>query len=105
MTIRTYRVYYSGKMSSRLSNLILHKMLVNIGFSAENGTGSDRIPSIRNMHRGEEEAYFDVDIPIDNAIGQNPESIIDSIRRYIIDNSVQYEDITTEPPKQYKIDG
>ena len=99
--MKTYRVYFSGKMSSRHSNYILHRMLGTLGFNAENGTGSDQIPAIRNVHRGNEETYFDVDIPKD----QDAESIIDSIRRYVIDNSVQYEDITTEPPKVYKIDG
>jgi hypothetical protein len=74
-------------------------MLVSLGFSEENGTGSDQIPSIRNVHRGNEETYFDVDIPNDN----DAESIIDSMRRYIIDNSASYEDITTEPPKKEKI--
>ena len=107
MAIKTYRVYFSGKMSSRHSNYILHRMLEAIGFSGgeESGTGSDRIPTVRNLHRGNEETYFDVDIPVDNLIGQDPESILDSIRRYVIDNSVQYDDITTEPPKIYQIDG
>ena len=93
---KTYRMYISGKTSSRHSNYILHRMLESLGFNAENGTGgSDQIPSIRNVHRGHEETYFDVDIPND----ENAESIIDSMRRYIIDNAVSYDDITTEPPK------
>ena len=109
MAIKTYRVYFSGKMSSRHSNYILHRMLGAIGFGSgggeESGTGSDKIPTVRNVHRGNEETYFDVDIPVDNAIGQDPESILDSIIRYVRDNSVQYDDITTEPPKVYQIDG
>ena len=98
--MKTYRIYFSGQMSSRHSNNILHQMLPTLGFSAENGTGSDQIPAIRNMHRGNEESYFDVDIPSNDT---DAESIIDSIRRYVLDSSVQYEDITTEQPKAYKI--
>lgn len=99
MTIKIYRIYFSGKMSSRHSNLILHKMLPDLGFTDVDD--DERTPSIRNMHRGNEEAYFDVEITNEN----DAASIVESIKRYIVENTVQYEDITTEPPKIYKIDG
>ena len=58
--------------------------------------------SIRNMHRGNDEGYFDVDIYNDN----DAASIVDSMKRYIIENSVQYEDITDHPPKKmFESDG
>lgn len=100
---KKYRIYISGKTSSRNTNYILHNMLPSLGYSAENGTGSDQIPAIHNLHRGNEETYFDVDIHNndDNAL-----SIIEAMKRYILENSiVSHEDITTEPPKNYKIDG
>ena len=53
--------------------------------------------SIRNMHRGNDEGYFDVDIYNDN----DAASIVDSMKRYIIENSVQYEDITDQPPTTF----
>ena len=99
--MKKYRMYISGKTSSRHTNSILHQMLPNLGFSEENGTGSDQIPSIRNIHRDAEETYFDVEIHDDD----NAESIIDSMRRYLIDNAVTYEDTTTEPPKKYNTTG
>jgi hypothetical protein len=55
------------------------------------------------MHRGNEEAYFDIDIPDNN--NRDFDGIVETIKRYIVENTVQYEDITTEPPKHYKIDG
>jgi hypothetical protein len=78
-------------------------MLESLGFgpNVENGTANDQIPTIRNVHRGNEETYFDVDIPNDD----NAQSIIESMRGYILGIAVSYEDITTEPPKKYKIDG
>ena len=85
-------------MSSRHSNQILHQMLPDIGFT---DVDDERRPIIRNMHRGNEEAYFDVEITNEN----DAASIVESIKRYIVENTVQYEDITTEPPKVYKIDG
>lgn len=95
MTTKTFRVYISGKISPRLSRLILHDMLESLGYSTANGSGgSEDIPSIRNMHRGNEEAYFDIDIPMND-----PTSIMELIKNYIVVNSVQYDDITTEPPK------
>jgi hypothetical protein len=99
MTIKTYRVYFSGKMSSRHSNHILHKMLPDLGFTDIN----EHTPTIRNMHRGNEEAYFDIDIPDNN--NRDFDGIVETIKRYIVENTVQYDDITTEPPKHYKIDG
>lgn len=72
-------------------------MLESLGFNATNGVSADQLPSVRNMHRGNEEAYFDVDIPLEN--NNDPQSIVESMKRYIIENSVQYQDITTEPPK------
>jgi hypothetical protein len=98
MTTKIYRIYVSGKMSSRHSNHILHKMLPDLGFTEPN----DKTPTIRNMHRGNEEAYFDIDIP-DND-NRDLDGLVDTIRRYLIETSVQYEDITTEPPKNYKTD-
>ncbi len=85
-------------MSSRHSNHILHKMLPDLGFTEIN----DKTPTVRNMHRGDEEAYFDVDIPDNN--NRDFDGIVETIRRYIVETSVQYEDITTEPPKKYQID-
>lgn len=100
MAIKTYRIYVSGKISSRHSNLILHQMLDSMGFSAANGVSADQIPSIRNMHRENEQAYFDVDIPTSEFENNNdPISIVESMKRYILENAVQYEDITTQPPK------
>lgn len=99
--MKTYRVYISGKISARHSQLILHKMLGDLGFGGEaaNGTtgSNDTIPNIRNMHRGNEEGYFDVDIYNDN----DAASIVDSMKRYIVENSVQYEDITDQPPTTF----
>jgi hypothetical protein len=90
MVTKIFRVYISGKISPRLSNMILHKMLEELGYTI----GNDQTPTIRNMHRGNEEAYFDVDIPTEDTL-----SIMELIKNYIVVNSVQYDDITTEPPK------
>jgi len=100
MTKKTYRIYISGKVSPRHSHLILHKMLEDLGLvnsTAEGTVNSDQTPSIRNMHRENEEAYFDVDIY--NNENDDAASIVDSMKRYILENSVQYEDITDQPPK------
>lgn len=67
-------------------------MLGDLGYVV----GNDKTPTIRNMHRGDEEGYFDVDIPdVENAA-----SIVDSMKRYIVENSAQYEDITDHPPRK-----
>lgn len=102
MAIKTYRVYISGKIGTRHVNVILHDMLEDLGFAsgggAEGTSFDDQTPVVRNMHRGIDESYFDVDFP--NA-DQNVDYIakVESMKRYIVDNSVQYQDITTEPPK------
>jgi hypothetical protein len=95
--MKTYRVYISGKISPRHSQLILHNMLGDLGLvnNNNNNTTENTSISIRNMHRGIEEGYFDVDIYNDN----DAASIVDSMKRYIIENAVQYEDITNNPPR------
>jgi hypothetical protein len=91
--MKTYRVYISGKISPRHSQIILHNMVKDLGLV--NNVEVEQTPSVRNMHRGNEEGYFDVDIYNDN----DAASIVDSMKRYIIENAVQYEDITNNPPR------
>jgi hypothetical protein len=92
--MKTYRIYISGKIGPRHSQLILHNMLKDLGLDNISEQVGNEIPTIRNMHRGNEEGYFDVDIYNDN----NAASIVDSMKMYIIENAVQYEDITNNPP-------
>lgn len=93
-------------MSSRLSNMILHQMLQDLDL--ENGiqgpNGDLPGPNIRNMHRGDEEAYFDIDFTVsDDPLDNSAIMMVDAIKKWIVDNSVQFEDITTTAPKTYKI--
>jgi hypothetical protein len=98
MATRTYRIFISSKISPRHSNIIIHDMLKDLGFSNPDGGVSDQTPIVRNMHRGIDESYFDVDFPsIDDNIDYT--SMVESIKRYVGESSVQYQDITTEPPK------
>jgi hypothetical protein len=91
--MKTYRIYISGKIGPRHSQIILHNMVKELGLV--NTVAKEQTPSIRNMHRGNEEGYFDVDIYNDN----DAASIVDSMKRWIIENAVQYEDITNNPPR------
>jgi hypothetical protein len=91
--MKTYRIYISGKIGPRHSQIILHNMVKELGLV--NTVAKEQNPSIRNMHRGNEEGYFDVDIYNDN----DAASIVDSMKRWIIENAVQYEDITNNPPR------
>ena len=96
--MKTFRVYISGKISSRTSQTILHNMMEDLGLTTKSEqfrNMEDQIPTVRNMHREDDHAYFDVNIPNES----DALSIVDSIKRYIIENSVQYEDITDQPPK------
>lgn len=96
--MKTFRVYISGKISSRTSQTILHNMMEDLGLTTKSEqfrNMEDQIPTVRNMHREDDYAYFDVNIPNES----DALSIVDSIKRYIIENSVQYEDITDQPPK------
>lgn len=100
MAIKTFRIWVSGKISPRHSNIILHQMLDDLGFAATNeGTFSDQTSTIRNMHRENEEGYFDVDIPIVDEENEDVIAKVEAIKRYVVENSVQYQDITNEPPK------
>jgi hypothetical protein len=93
--MKTYRIYISGKIGPRHSQLILHNMVRDLGLDNTETVAKEQTPSIRNMHRGNEEGYFDVDIYNDN----DAASIVDSMKRWIIENAVQYEDITNNPPR------
>jgi hypothetical protein len=91
MATKTFRIWISGKISPRHSNIIIHDMLSDIGYKTEE-------TAVRNMHRGVDESYFDIEFSnIDENIDYNAK--VNAIKQYILESSVQYQDITTEPPK------
>jgi hypothetical protein len=96
MATKTFRIFISGKISPRHSNVIIHNMLTDLGYVIGN---DQTTPTIRNMHRGVDESYFDIDfLNIDNNIDYIAK--VNEIKRYVIESSsVQYQDITNEPPK------
>jgi hypothetical protein len=83
--MKTYRIYISGKIGPRHSQLILHNMLKDLGLDNISEQVGNEIPTIRNMHRGNEEGYFDVDIYNDN----NAASIVDSMKMRILLTTLQ----------------
>jgi hypothetical protein len=91
MATKTFRIWVSGKISPRHSNIIIHDMLPDLGYNTEE-------TSVRNMHRGVDESYFDIEFA---NIDENIDYIakVNAIKQYVLESSIQYQDITTEPPK------
>jgi hypothetical protein len=92
MATKIFRIFISGKISPRHSNILIHNMLPDLGYNTAEET------LVRNMHRGVDESYFDVEFHnIDENIDYNAK--VNAIKQYISESSIQYQDITTEPPK------
>lgn len=90
MATKTFRIWVSGKISPRHSNIIIHNMLPDLGYNNSE--------AVRNMHRGVDESYFDIEFPnVDENIDYNAK--VNAIKQYVLESSIQYQDITTEPPK------
>jgi|SRR5215211_5953651 len=97
MTTKTFRIWISGKISPRHSNIIIHNMIPDLGYST--GDEQTTTPIVRNMHREVDESYFDIEFP--NVDENNIDYVakVNTIKQYLLESSVQYQDITTEPPK------
>jgi hypothetical protein len=93
MATKTFRIFISGKISPRHSNIIIHNMLTDLGYN----TAEEETSAVRNMHRGVDESYFDIEFA---NVDENIDYIakVNAIKQYVLESSIQYQDITTEPP-------